>query len=74
MSEIKRGHDGLGMQLGRKKSIEHWWRILSERHHFELRGGCGNRIKNRPAAAELFHEDGQDEDSPKNSSTTAYCS
>jgi len=44
MSEIKRGHDRLGMQLGRKKRIELWWRILSERHHFELREGCDNRI------------------------------
>jgi len=74
MSEIKRRHDGLVMQLGRKKRIELWWRILSERRHFELREGCNNRIKNRPAAAKLFHADGHDEGSPKNSSTTAYLS
>jgi hypothetical protein len=56
------------------KSVQNFGAEFSQRHHFELREGCDNMIKIRPAAAELFHEEGHDEDSPKNSSTTAYCS
>jgi hypothetical protein len=44
------------------------------RHQLKNREGCDDRIKIRPAAAELFHVDTHEEASPKNSSTTAHCS